>query len=50
MNKTRQSTHDMKIEFNNEIDILKKTQAKVVMEMKNTLDQIQSLANLSPIG
>lgn len=40
----------MKIEFNKEIDIPKKTQAKIVMEMKNTLDQIKSSANLSPIG
>lgn len=50
LNEVRQSIHDMKIEFNKEIDIPKKTQAKIVMEMKNTLDQIKSSANLSPIG
>lgn len=38
MNKIKKSIYDMKMKFSKEIEIVKKTQTKVVMEMQNTID------------
>lgn len=49
MNEIRKSFQDMKLEFNQKIEFLKKTQAEMILEMKHSISQmkasIQSLTN-----
>lgn len=41
MNKTWESIQGMKTEFNKEIELLKRNQTEKILEMKNSISQIQ---------
>lgn len=47
LNEIRKSVQDVKIEFNQEIGILKEKQMEMIMDMKNSISHIKSLVESS---